>query len=427
MTIEPEVAAPAPSPALKPVATGERIELIDIVRGLALFGILAANIRGFAGPAIVYLRPHLYWPALHDRIAQSFVDAFIQGKFITIFAFLFGVGFAVQLDRATERGAKFGGTFSRRLAVLALFGLLHGLLIWFGDILLFYALVGFLLLLFRKRADKTLVVWAVSCIMLVPLLGTAAYIAAANGFSVPSPPAPEQAELVRLTHVFSDGSWLEIQKQRMSDAVKLNWVLIPAMLWQILGLFLLGMLAWRRRFFTPAPESIPHYRRAMAWGLAIGITGNAGAIALRWIFNPAPFPQSGLSLVCSMMMYLTTPVLSLGYICLAVVLTQDPKWRARLHRFGNVGRMALTNYLLQSILGTLIFYNYGLGLFGTIGPSVLLIVTVVLYGLQLLASTWWLERYRFGPAEWLWRRLTYKSALPMVREKPVAVTDAAPA
>src|SRR5512134_1246588 len=148
MTAQP--AAPAVlSEPLRPVSSSERVETIDILRGLALFGILAANIRGFAGPPSTYFMPHLFWTALHDRIAQAFVDTFIQGKFIAIFAFLFGVGFAVQFDRARTRSARFGRHYSRRLLVLLLLGLVHGVLIWFGGILLIYALAGFLLLLFQ--------------------------------------------------------------------------------------------------------------------------------------------------------------------------------------------------------------------------------------------------------------------------------------
>src|SRR5215210_7814132 len=127
---------------LVPVAPAERVESIDILRGLALFGILAANIRGFAAPAAVYFAPHLFFHAFPDKLAQAFIDAFVQGKFITIFAFLFGVGFAVQLERADARGARFTWTYVRRMLILFCFGLVHGLLIWFGDILLVYALTG---------------------------------------------------------------------------------------------------------------------------------------------------------------------------------------------------------------------------------------------------------------------------------------------
>lgn len=413
---------PAPEP-LAPVAASERVEIIDIIRGLALFGILAANIRGFAGPAVTYLMPHLYWPAFHDRLAQAFITTFVQGKFITIFAFLFGVGFAMQLDRASARGGRFGWTYARRLGILVLFGLIHGLLIWFGDILLVYALIGFLLLFFRKRRDKTLAIWAAIGLLFFPLLSTAAFIAFQAGIEPPAFPLPTADELAKLTATFSSGSWIAIQKQRMSDAVAQNWGFMWLYGIQILGLFLLGMIAWRRRFLQPAPESLPRYRTAMWWGLGIGITGNVAASIVRWFDEPSPMPSTPLAYGATLAQLLGTPALSLGYVCLAIVLCHDPAWRARLQRFGAVGRTALTNYLLQSILGTLIFYSYGLRQFGKAGPALLLIPTVVIFALQVMLSVWWLERYRFGPVEWLWRRLTYGGPLPLARETPVAASD----
>lgn len=408
--LAPPAAPPGP---LRPVASSERVETIDILRGLALFGILAANIRGFAGPAAAYMMPSAFWPALHDRLAQTFIDTFIQGKFITIFAFLFGVGFAVQFERASERGAKFGWTYSRRLAVLLAFGLIHGLLIWFGDILLMYALDGFLLLFFRKRQNKTLAIWATLLLLFMPALVTLMYVAALSGAKLPDFPVPTAAALAQLERTFEDGSWLAIQQQRMRDAVSYNYNYFFFIGWNILGLFLLGVLAWRKRFFHPTPESLPRYRAAMWWGLGIGIGGNVAASLLKWIYDPPPMPTTVASYAMMMLSLIATLFLSLGYICAVILLCQSDAWRARLRRFGAIGRTALSNYLLQSIIGTLLFYSYGLGLFGDLGPAALLPLTFVIFAIQAVISPWWIERFRFGPVEWLWRRLTYRGPLPM--------------
>ena len=167
------------------------MELIDIVRGLALFGILAANMRAFAGPAAVYSDPSILWNAMPDRIVQAFIDTFVQGKFVTIFAFLFGVGFAVQLERAEKKGVQLGRVYVRRLGILVAFGMVHGLMIWFGDILLPYALIGFLLLFFRHRRDTTLVSWAIVG-QLVPLVMLTLAFVASHVSSAPmkGPNAP---------------------------------------------------------------------------------------------------------------------------------------------------------------------------------------------------------------------------------------------
>jgi len=166
---QPVVVAEPVQP-LSPTQAEERISLIDVLRGLALFGIIAANMRGFAGPLTSYFRPSLVWNARSDFWVQAFIDTFIQGKFITIFAFLFGVGFVLQFTRAEKRHGRFVRVYVRRLFALILIGALHQLLFWWGDILISYALGGLLLIPFRKRKNKTILIWALA-LMFVPLLG----------------------------------------------------------------------------------------------------------------------------------------------------------------------------------------------------------------------------------------------------------------
>ncbi|HEY5611121.1 MAG TPA: DUF418 domain-containing protein, partial [Thermoanaerobaculia bacterium] len=180
------------------------------------------------------------------------------------------------------------------------------------------------------------------------------------------------------------------------------------------------VLAFRKGFFTPAPESLPRYRTAMMWALPIGLLGNLGAVAIRWIADQPPFPPTREMVIMMALQTIGIPALSLGYICAVILLCHDPAWKARLARFGAIGRTALSNYLLQSIVGTLLFYSYGLGLFGTMGPALLFIPTFVLYGLQAIASPWWLDRFRFGPAEWLWRTMAYGVRQPFKRTILVA-------
>jgi uncharacterized protein len=419
MTIEvlaepapPEPPPPPPEP-LRPVAGAERVEIIDIVRGIALFGILAANIRGFAGPASTYFLPHLFWPALHDRVAQAFVDAFIQGKFITIFAVLFGVGFGVQAERALARAGRFNWTWARRCFVLLLFGLAHGLLIWFGDILLVYALTGFILLLFRRRKDKTVLIWAIIfyCIPLVMMTGL--FVGSQLGQELPPMKPPTAAEIQQARETFADGTWQEIQQARSLDVVTHNWNFFFFMVWHILALFLFGLLLWRKRFFQPSPESLPRYRTLMLVALALGLIGNVAMVAMKWAFDPPMMPTTIVSYGVMLLQFLAVPLLSLGYVCAVILLVHDPRWHTGLQRFAYIGRTAFSNYLLQSVVGTLIFYNYGLGLFGRLGPALLLPLTVAVFALQVFVSRWWLARYRFGPMEWVWRKLTYNGPLPM--------------
>ncbi len=401
---------------LGPVSERERVEIIDIVRGLALFGILAANIRGFAGPPAIYFDPSRFWPGLADRVAQAFVDTFIQGKFVTIFACLFGVGFTVQHERAAARGVRLGRTWVRRLGILVVFGLVHGLLIWFGDILLPYALIGLMLFLLRRKSDTTLATWLVvgqfvpTVVMSLMLLHQGM-----SGRPLAGSPVPGSAELASIAHTFATGSWSEIQTARAHDVFSQNWSFFPFFFMPLLGLFCAGMLAWRHRLFQPPAERLPAYRRVMWWGFGIGIGGNATSTALRWALDIPSFPPNGWSVVVSLIQYVSVPSLSAAYVSAVILACQNPVWHRRLAPFGAVGRMALTNYLMQSVICTLIFYSYGLGLFGRVGPALLMILTFLIYATQPMVSLWWLARFRFGPAEWLWRSMTYGRLQPMRR------------
>src|SRR5512134_4192375 len=157
-----------------PVAAGERIELIDILRGAALFGILAANMRALAMPWRLYDNPHLLFPGFADRLAQGLVDVFVSGKFLTLFSFLFGLGFAVQMSRAEDRGARVGSFYPRRLLVLLAFGIVHGALLFWGDILVAYAVMGFILLAFRRRQPSTILRWAIGMPLVLSIIGSIA-------------------------------------------------------------------------------------------------------------------------------------------------------------------------------------------------------------------------------------------------------------
>jgi uncharacterized protein len=153
----------------------------------------------------------------------------------------------------------------------------------------------------------------------------------------------------------------------------------------------------------------------MTWGIVVGIFGNVATTALRAIYELPAFAPTPLSVTVSTLSAISVPALSLGYVCAIILAYESTAWQVRLRPFGAVGRTALTNYLLQSILGTTIFYSYGLGWFGRVGPALLLIATVVVFAIQVAFSAWWLSRWRFGPMEWLWRSLTYRKRQPLAR------------
>jgi len=392
-------------PRAGPITLSERILFIDTLRGMALFGILAANMRAFFAPLDAYDNIGILFHSRADVLTQVFIDTFIQGKFISIFSFLFGLGFAIQMSRAQARGVRFLGFYSRRLLALALFGLIHGIFIWAGDILLTYAFSGAILLLFRNRKQKTLLWWAGGLFSLPIVVGTffiALYYTRFRPHWM-NPKPPDFSKLHAIVHIYASGTARQILGQ--------NWVewkgLLPAQLFAIyaVGLFLLGMWVWRAGIVQRLDDYKPVLKRACAWCLPLGLFLNA-YVAIAGAVTP-PNRISLFVASATLIHFLASHILSAGYVSGLALLFMRQNWRRILRPFAAVGRMALTDYLMQSVLCTLFFYHYTTGLYGRIGPALGLVPTVILYGAQVVFSNWWLKRYRFGPMEWLWRGMTY--------------------
>jgi uncharacterized protein len=417
------------TPRAGPIALSERILFIDVVRGMALFGILAANMRAFVAPLDAYDNIGVLFHSRADVLAQAFIDTFIQGKFISIFSFLFGLGFAIQLTRAEARGVRFLGFYPRRLMALALFGLIHGIFIWAGDILLTYAFSGAILLLFRKRQQRTLLWWAGGLLSLPLVVGTVFLGLYFSRFRPHwmDPKPTDTKKLYAVIHIYASGTVRQILAQ--------NWMewkeQLPYTLFAIyaVALFLLGMWVWRAGIIQRLGEYKAVLKRACAWCIPVGLILNLYVAIVAAAVSPDRF--SLFSWSAGVIHFLAAHILSAGYLSGLALLFMREDWRRRLLPFAAVGRMALTDYLMQSVLCTLFFYRYTTGLYGRIGPALALVPTVILYGSQVLFSNWWLKRFRFGPVEWLWRGMTYGKFPSMRLEPPVAATfppdSAAPA
>jgi uncharacterized protein len=413
---------PPETPSVGPISLTERILFIDVLRGMALFGILAANMRAFFAPLDCYQYIGLLYHSRADVLAQGFIDAFIQGKFITIFSFLFGLGFAVQMSRAEAKGVRFMNFYPRRLFALALFGLIHGIFIWAGDVLLTYAFSGAILLLFRNRQQNTLLWWAGSLCAL-PIVGSAIFVAFYfSRFHRPwmDPSPPDISKLHSIINTYAHGTIRQIAAQ--------NWVEwkqeLPTELFAIYAtaLFLLGMWVWRAGVVQRLNEYTSILKRVCAWCIPLGLAVSIYVAVVR-----AAVPPSKISwwvFFANILWLPSSHVLSAGYMSGLALLFLRPNWHSLLLPFAAVGRMALTNYLMQSVLCTLFFYHYTTGLYGgRIGPAIGLVFTVILYSAQVIASNWWLQRYRFGPMEWLWRGLTYKKFPHMRKAEPTPILE----
>jgi uncharacterized protein len=398
-----------------PVPAGERLVAVDTLRGFAVFGILLVNMAFFSAPVYIFQSDVRWWTATPDRVAEFAIRTLAEGKFYTLFSFLFGLGMALQMQRIEARGGRFVRTYVRRLLVLLVIGLCHALLLWFGDILTAYAVLGFPLLLFRKWGNRTILIWALVCYVL-PLLVVGA-LTAGYELSIQDPKvAAETAQSLayadagmltaaeRSIAIYSRGSFAEIFLHRLEncrDALVALALMVPV----IFTMFLLGLYAGRQRLLHE-PERHPRLlRRLVVWGLPLGLLCNVGyAAALEWSSRIEP----SWALWAGYAVYTVgMPLLSFGYAAGIVLLVQQEPWRTRLAPLAAVGRMALTNYLLQTLICTTLFYSYGLSWFGRMGPALGVLLTVAIYALRVPLSVWWLNRFRFGPAEWLWRSLTY--------------------
>ena len=389
-----------------PVSRAERVEVLDVLRGAALFGILAANMRGFNGPLAAYFDHSLMWTDPVSRAAQGFVDLFISGKFITLFAFMFGIGFAVMLERAESRGAAFRAVYVRRLVALLVFGLLHAVLVWWGDILTAYAILGFGLLLFRRRSQRALLMWAAVLYAYPTAINALMLALQAAGVPIPMPPATTPEELQRIINVYADGSYIEIVRQNVAELPMLMmgiFFFYP----RVLGIFVFGMWVWRRGIIRDLTANVDLLRTCQRHSLWVALLFNGATVAIMEIYHPNPMAPSAWGLVANATTSIGQPAGSLFYASTLGLLWTRIQWRDRLRPFAAVGRTALSNYLLQSAVCTTLYYSWGGGLYGQVNPLLGFVPTILVYALLLVASVYWMRRFAYGPMEWLWRRLTY--------------------
>lgn len=408
----------APQP-LVPLAPSERNPTIDVIRGFALLGILLVNMELFFRPLQQLLFPLDPSTTPVDRFADWCVRFFAEGKFYSLFSFLFGLGFGLQLLRAEARGRRIVPVYLRRLCILFLIGLIHLSLVWAGDILAFYAVAGILLLLFRNARPRTLIIWAV-ILMTLPLLLNAAGTA---GVVLGRSASPEIAQTIdrafavqdstfraqwaQATEVYSRGSFLDAIGQRVRDAGLMLYGYM-AMGPSILGMFIVGLYFARRGVFADVESHVPLFRRLLWWGLPLGLLGSA---LYATIVQDVPRTEPSIPLLIGMFGYAVgVPALSLAYMSGITLLMRRAAWREWLRPIGAPGRLPLSNYLAQSLICTWIFYGYGLGFFGRPGKAEGVLISLALYAVLAALSLWWTKRYRYGPMEWVWRKGTYGKA-----------------
>lgn len=465
--------------AASPVASSQRVDLLDVLRGFALIGILLMNIEWFTRPIADLPRMDPTLTGI-DYAAAWLVKIFVEGKFYKLFSLLFGMGFAVMLTRAEARGQPFAAMFARRMGALFVFGILHLVLLWGGDILHRYAVGGLLLLAWiillrrprlRRFDDERILLRLSLTLLALPFMAAAiagfgyglvhdrgeldrlwqqrldvearadALLAQAkaeahatapasraegtdSAAAAPDSPqalaarraelrAEHERRLAEETAALTQPSFLEATRYRARDALR-HLAEAPSFVFSpLLPIFLFGYWLIRSGVLHHPERHLPRYR-VVAWlGLGAGFAISVAAYTL--IAHPATRLIPSIAPLALHAAQLSQYLMTAGYVAVFVLAMQHPRWRPRLLGLAPLGRMALTHYLMHSVILGLLFYGYGLALLGEVPRASQLLLVPVIIGAQWAFSRYWLARFRHGPLEWVWRCITYWRWQPLRR------------
>ncbi len=393
---------------------GDRVVTLDAIRGVAVMGILLANLPGFALPAAAYASP-LPWGGMEwgDRAAWALTYVLVEGKMRGLFSFLFGASALLVIERARAAGDDEAGVHFSRMTWLFVFGIAHLYLVWSGDILHHYALIGAVAFLFRDMSTRALVI-AGACLVGVQVLlfagvTVAAFTLPGGGDAEPFGAGDRGAMLAEV--LAFRGGWLDNVAYNVAEDAYTPIGLFVAAGFETLGYMLWGMAGLRSGMLTGAwPRS--RYVRWAAWTLPIGWAAYA---TLAWMVIAHGFDGRYVAIASFGGSTPLRPVLIVGYICIVTLTLGPGGWLS--DRIAAVGRAAFTNYLGTSVLMTFVFHGWGLGQFGRIGRAEMYWLAPLAWGLMLLWSKPWLDRYRHGPLEWIWRSLARLEWQPLRRQR----------
>jgi uncharacterized protein len=395
--------------------TSERIAVVDVLRAFALCGIIITHAEmGFlaaAPPGDNFMA----FSAL-DGVVHRWVGILVESKFFSIFSFLFGLSFAIQLCNAAKKGIAFAGRFAWRLAVLFLIGMAHQVL-FSGDILAIYAALGLLLIPLGKVRSGVLLVVALLMLLNVPGL-----VQGITRVNVPPPTAEQLAANARIGEIFTvggkalyaatkSGSLADIARVNFEYGLEMKWYyqLFSGRLWITFGCFLLGLCAGRANLFRESEASRRFFRR-----LLVG----AGAVALAGTLLTMTYGATS-ALTDALMQFASSvqkASLAATYVA-AITLAYWNHSHGALSYLAPLGKIGLTTYLVQSIFLAAVFYGIGFGRMGELGSAVAAVLGIAFFVVQVIVAHWWLKRYSMGPVEWLWRSATYFKWQPF-RNKP---------
>jgi uncharacterized protein len=393
----------------------DRVQVLDVLRGFALAGILIINAMSILAvkgstPAFTVDIPFA------DRTLQDLILFFVESKFFTLFSLLFGIGFAIQIQSAEKQGNAFLPRISRRMAGLLLFGLLHILLLWDGDILVIYAITGTFLILFRKTTYSRIKKWVISLLAVPGVLVLAILIytliarlsaSGAETFAKSDASLAKEFANTDATQKLLQNGFIEGISERIHTYLELSPLLfsrIPT----VLAMFLIGLYLGRSNFIRQLPEKIEILKRVRFWGLTIGFS-----LMFLIVAGTKFLPTVSALIAIIEDQYLAGPILCVGYASAVTLAFLKNPTRKIYGFFSKVGRMALTNYLTQSLVLTFLAYGWGLGLALKLNGFQVLGISFLLYVAQVILSGLWLSKFKYGPFEWVWRCITYWKVLPI--------------
>lgn len=386
----------------------ERLPLIDALRGFALAGVLLVNLGGFS---LYYFMDDSARAALpsagFDRWAGLLVQIFAQDKALTLFSLLFGVGIAIQVEQAQSKGTGIGPVV-RRLAVLLAIGLIHAHLFWWGDILTIYAVLAFGVIVLRRLPDPVFLIGGLG-------LGLFWFLLAPIASRLTPDDWPEQARMYADAFAIFSGDSVPAALRQNAAVAHWMWLEMWGVLPFVFARFMLGYWIGRKRLLQ---DPAAHRGLLRAVVIVCGSVGLVAVVAIEWIdaahltdalLHGGRLGEFGLRLLRRI-----GPLgMGLAYAAGFALLFLRPGWQRWLRRLAPVGRMALSQYLAQTVVCLALFYGTGLGIGSSGGYATRLLVWVSLFGVQMVSSQWWLARFRLGPAEWLWRSIAEGRRLPM--------------
>lgn len=373
----------------------QRIFSIDVLRGLAILGIFFINIFSFHTPYLYVDIAGLAHTKM-DAWVFALIDIFVQASFYPLFAMLFGYGLMIMKEKIEARGESFYTIAVKRMFILLIIGLIHANLFWPGDILVTYAIFGFLLLLFARLSAKVLSFVAIMMYS-IPNLWLFFQISALETFIAENNiPLYDEHKAAEVTAIYQNGSFLEVTVQRFQDWLMQTGNGLILLTFMVFPLILFGAGLAKEKRLVPNESNNRFWRWVLVFSLPAG-----GLLKL------TPYISEKNIAIEHVQDVFGGSLLTLSYIAIIYFLCHKERVQKLFIPFGFIGKMSLSNYLFQSILCSLIFYSYGLGLYGQVTYTQSTFLAIVIYSIQLLLSSYWLKHFRMGPLEWIGRGLAY--------------------